>query len=76
LRRQYRLAPADEARLGAYLFGRAEGNPLFVGEILRTLEEERILRLREGQWSLGDLVVTSVPRSLRQVIDGRLAPRC
>ena len=34
-------APPDAARLVAYLHARAEGNPFYLGELLRTLEEVR-----------------------------------
>ncbi len=70
---RYGLADGDAARLTAYLQGRAEGNALFVGELLRALEEAGTLR-REGEiWRLGDLTTTAVPALLRQVIDGRVA---
>ena len=52
--------------------GRAEGNAFFLGELLRTLEDEAALRRRRG-WALGDLAAVQVPALLRQVIDGRLA---
>ena len=41
---RYDLADADAARLAAYLLARGEGNPLFVGELLRSLEEAGTLR--------------------------------
>src|SRR3712207_1888261 len=36
LRARYGLPEADERRLAAYLRQKAEGHPLFVGELLRT----------------------------------------
>ena len=36
---RYGLAPADAARLATWALGRTEGNPLFVAEVLRALEE-------------------------------------
>ncbi len=66
------LSTADQSRLVSYLEARAEGNPLFAGELLRTLEEDRILRYEDGRWLLGDLSSVSIPLLLRQVIDGRL----
>jgi DNA-binding CsgD family transcriptional regulator len=68
---RYALGESDLARLVAYLQSRAEGNPLYLGELLRTLEEaETLYRVPEG-WRLGDLTVTAVPVLLRQVIDAR-----
>lgn len=69
---RYRLVPPDDARLLTYLQERAQGNPFFLGEILRTLEEDQVLRATEGQWTLGDLAHVRVPALLQQVIDGRL----
>jgi DNA-binding CsgD family transcriptional regulator len=68
----YRLTEADTHRLTAYLHARSEGNPFFVGELLRTLEEEGELRADGGAATLGDLTRIRVPSLLRQVIDGRL----
>lgn len=70
--RRYRLDEEEMRRLVAYLHTRAEGNPFFTGELLRTLEEEGELRADNGDWRLGDLMHTRVPALLRQVIDGRL----
>lgn len=69
----YRL-PADEtSRLAAYLQNRAEGNPFFVGELLRSLEGTVLLPTAAGGWTLGALEHTRIPGLLRQVIDARLA---
>ena len=70
---RYGLGPADTSRLIAYLHERAEGNPFFLGELLRTLEEEGALRATDDGGMLGDLTRVRVPPLLRQVIDGRLA---
>ncbi|HEX5503872.1 MAG TPA: AAA family ATPase, partial [Thermomicrobiales bacterium] len=69
---RYQLPEADEARLVAYLADHAAGNPLYIGELLRTLEEEGLLRPRAGGWALGDLALARVPPLLRQVIEARL----
>ena len=69
------LGEADEARLLAYLEAHAEGNPLYLGELLRTLEEERLLQPGDEHhpaWRLGDLRLAPVPLLLRQVIERRL----
>jgi DNA-binding CsgD family transcriptional regulator len=71
-RGRFTLPDADNTRLVAYLDARGEGNPFFIGELLQTLVEERVLRERDGGWTLGDLAGASVPPLLRQVIDGRL----
>jgi DNA-binding CsgD family transcriptional regulator len=82
---RYGLSAADTGRLAPYLAGRSEGNALFLGELLRTLEGEGVLHpaplatsavgaARGGDaWHLGDLDRVPVPTLLRQVIDGRLA---
>ncbi|MGH2558214.1 MAG: ATP-binding protein, partial [Thermomicrobiales bacterium] len=69
---RYGLSEADEARLLAYLEDHAEGNPLYIGELARALEEEGLLRSGTGTWELGDLTEVHIPPLLRQVIEGRL----
>jgi DNA-binding CsgD family transcriptional regulator len=66
---RHTLAPADRDRLIAYLDARSEGHPLFLDELVRTLEEAGTLR--DG--NLGDLARHPVPPLLRQVIGERLA---
>src|SRR5262249_14214909 len=73
VRHRVALPEADAARLIAYLDARGEGNPFFLGELLQTLTEERVLRQRATGWTLGDLTGVQVPPLLRQVIEGRLA---
>jgi len=75
---RYPLPPADTERLVAYIQERAGGNPFFLGELLRTLEDEGALaraanaaNLNSG-WTLGPLDAVRVPALLRQVIEGRL----
>lgn len=70
---RYLLPEADTARLVRYLRQRAEGNGLFVGELLRDAEETGVLRHEGGDWRLGDLDAVTVPRLLKQVIDARIA---
>ena len=70
---RYRLASAEEVRLVAYLQRRAEGNPLFLGELLHTLEDEGVLRQEGDGWALDALDTATVPALLRQLIAGRLA---
>jgi DNA-binding CsgD family transcriptional regulator len=73
VRARHALPAADEDRLVAYLQGRAEGNPLYVGELLRALEEAGTLRADGPGWALGDLAAAGVPPLLQQVIAGRVA---
>ncbi len=70
---RYGLPDADARRLTAYLQERAEGNALFVGELLRALEEGGVLARDGDGWRLSDLAQTAVPTLLRQVIEGRVA---
>jgi DNA-binding CsgD family transcriptional regulator len=73
VRFRHPLPDPDALQLVAYLNERSEGNPFFLGELLRTLEEEGTLQQTDGGWSLGALAGVQVPPLLRQVIDGRLA---
>lgn len=70
---RYDLSVADQERLVTHLYERAEGNPFFTGEILRTLEEGRVVRPTETGWRVGDLARARVPSLVRQVIEDRLA---
>jgi DNA-binding CsgD family transcriptional regulator len=70
---RYALPAADANRLVTYLHERAEGNPFYTGELLRTLVERRVLRREPGLgWALGGLSGAGVPPLLRQVIDARV----
>ncbi|MGI8854226.1 MAG: AAA family ATPase [Thermomicrobiales bacterium] len=70
---RYGLPDVDAGRLVAYLGGRADGNPLFVGELLHSLEEIGTVQPATTGWRLGSLEDTGVPPALRQVIDARVA---
>jgi len=70
---RYRLSEPDAVSLVAYLQARAEGNPFFMTELLRALEEERALTVGDDGWQLRALTDTRLPSLLRQVLDGRLA---
>ena len=54
-------AQADEARRSRIFAPVAQGNPLFAGEELRTLEEEAVLRRLDDRWTLGELRGARVP---------------
>ncbi|MCC7023975.1 MAG: AAA family ATPase, partial [Thermomicrobiales bacterium] len=70
---RYSLAAADAAKLTTYLARHADGNPFFVTEILRAMEEDEILRRVDDRWIAGELDRVVVPPFLQQVIEGRLA---
>jgi DNA-binding NarL/FixJ family response regulator len=67
------LPSGEVARLARYLQRRAEGNPLFIGELLQALLEEGLLRPDGGGWRLGDLAHARLPAFLRQVIERRVS---
>ncbi len=69
---RYDLRETDRARLETYLAERAEGNPLFAVELLRSLEDVGALRQTDGGWVVGNLRGLRVPTLLRQVIESRL----
>jgi tetratricopeptide (TPR) repeat protein len=71
--RRYALDDHDQERLAAYLASHAEGNPLYAGELLRTLEHDEVVQQHGDDWHVGDLTTVRVPPLLRQVIEGRLA---
>ena len=70
---RYQLTEPDRLRLERYLVQHAEGNPLFVGELMLAIEDEGGLTRVLDAWQLNDLQPRVVPALLRQVIEGRLA---
>ncbi|MGI8622096.1 MAG: helix-turn-helix transcriptional regulator [Solirubrobacteraceae bacterium] len=70
---RYALPSEAEARLLAYVQRVAEGNPFYTHELLRSLEEERVLASADAGWRLGDLAPVRMPALLQQVVEGRLA---
>ncbi len=70
---RYQLEDDAQRRLEDYLEAHAEGNPLYAGELLRSLEEDEILVAVDDGWQLGDLEHLRVPPLLRQVIERRLS---
>jgi tetratricopeptide (TPR) repeat protein len=69
--RARKTAPAELVEL---VFSETEGNPFFVEEVLRHLEEEGKLFDDKGDFTSGvEIKDTEVPRSLRLVIGERLA---
>ncbi|HEX6737151.1 MAG TPA: AAA family ATPase, partial [Vicinamibacteria bacterium] len=69
----YRVTAGDGERLAAHLLGRAGGNPFFSLQLLHALEEDGVLRPSGDGWTVGKLERASLPPSLRQVVDARLA---
>ncbi len=67
------LTAGDGARLVAYLDQRAQGNPLFINEIVRWLELADTLQRRGDHCSLGPLDAVSIPPLITQVINQRIA---
>jgi DNA-binding CsgD family transcriptional regulator len=70
---RFHLPTADAERLVGFVQRRAEGNPLFTGEVLRSLIESGVLRQQRCAWQLGDLARVALPPLLRQIIDARVA---
>jgi class 3 adenylate cyclase/tetratricopeptide (TPR) repeat protein len=51
----------------------AEGNPLFVEELLRMLVDDGILRRRNGEWAVaGDLAGLAIPPTIHALLTARL----
>ncbi|MGN6360027.1 MAG: AAA family ATPase [Thermomicrobiales bacterium] len=73
VRARYQLSRPDEDWTINHLQSRAEGNPFFIGELLRTLEEEDRLRSTAEGWTLSERTRVGLPPLLRQVLSGRLA---
>lgn len=69
---RYRLNEDETDRLTNYLQDLADGNPLFIEELLRTLEGERTLRREDGTWHLDRLGDVIMPVLIQQIIDNRL----
>ena len=69
---RYSLSLSDAERLVGFVQARTEGNPLFVSEVLRAIEETGALKLAGEEWLLGDLALTRTPQLVRDVIESRL----
>jgi DNA-binding CsgD family transcriptional regulator/tetratricopeptide (TPR) repeat protein len=69
---RFSLPTPDAERLTRFVQQRAEGNALFIGELLRSLVESGVLRDEGGRWSLTALAHVALPPLLRQVIDARV----
>jgi class 3 adenylate cyclase len=60
----------DRARTG--ITRAAQGNPLFLEELLAALVEEGRLRRQDGRWVAGDLVNLGIPPSIQALLSARL----
>ena len=65
---------ADALALAGELSAETGGNPFFIGEILRSLIESGAITFDEaaGRWSVDLAAVSSLPESVREVIDRRI----
>ena len=64
-------------RLAAEVHAETEGNPFFVGEVLRHLVETGVLRRQDDRWIAADGHTVDVPEGVRDVVGrrvGRLSP--
>ena len=68
------LGPSDlPAELRDRIFSAADGNPLFVEEMLGMLTDEGLLRLEEGRWVAAEAVaLVSVPPTIGLLLNARL----
>uniref|UniRef100_UPI0037CB6645 ATP-binding protein n=1 Tax=Nocardioides terrisoli TaxID=3388267 RepID=UPI0037CB6645 len=62
----------DGLRLARLAFDETEGNPLFVGEVLRHFVETATVSLVDGRWQVTDPGQIDVPEGVRDVIGRRL----
>jgi tetratricopeptide (TPR) repeat protein len=64
---------ADGMSLARAVHDETEGNPFFVGQVLRHLAESGAIFERDGQWSFeGDVAHLGIPEGVREVIGHRL----
>jgi DNA-binding NarL/FixJ family response regulator len=73
IRARYDLAESAVLQLARYLIARTEGNALYMTELLRSMEEERLLDRLDGGSSTAVLTQTPVPFLLKQIVEGRLS---
>ena len=69
---QYELVGHDGDALATYLLRHTEGNPLFVVELLRSLERERVLVTDKNGWQVGELEEVVPPPLVVQMIERHL----
>jgi class 3 adenylate cyclase len=66
--------PADAVELSGQIAAETDGNPFFVGEILRGLSESGALVFDEDsqRWSIDSSAAIALPESVREVIERRV----
>jgi predicted ATPase len=69
---QFTLRPNDQDRLVRDLVRRTGGNPLFLVELLRALEQERVIEQAGDRWRLNDLKRSGVPDLVHQMVERQI----
>ena len=64
---------ADGVTLAHAIHAETEGNPLFVGEVLRHLAETGRIYEKDGRWTSDDPSNVGIPEGVREVIGRRLS---
>lgn len=67
------LGGAVAPELVAALYERSEGNPFFVEELLRSLEQQNALQLRNGIWEIRPGTALRPPMGLQELLRARVA---
>lgn len=60
------------AELARSLLNRAEGNPFFLEELVRTLTLNQLLVLRDGEWGATRTINAEIPESIALAVEQRL----
>ena len=55
-----------------YIVSTAEGNPLFVEELLATLVDREILQRHEGRWTTTQMPVIPLPSTIQALVSARI----
>ena len=63
----------DVLELARAVHAETEGNPFFVGQVLRHLSETGALRVEDGRWVVTDRRGVGIPEGVREVIGKRLS---
>lgn len=63
---------ADALRLARLAYRETDGNPLFVGEMMRHFIETGVARIEDGRWVVDEPEAVDVPESVRDVVGRRL----